>query len=79
MMFETMHNKSEKFLQYDVESRYNMQKTNNTEAIGYDNLEKRDGTFEGSHAEIFDKLLADYYLSQRGDYAESNKVMEQLK
>jgi hypothetical protein len=25
-----------------------------------------------------DKLLADYFLGRRGEYAESNKVMQQL-
>ena len=25
-----------------------------------------------------DKLLADYYLGRRGEYAESNKLMKQL-
>lgn len=57
---------------------------NNTEAMGYDNLANRSvntngaSAFENSHENVFDKLLADYYLSQRGDYAETNKTMAQL-
>lgn len=53
-------------------------------AVGYDNLGKRSGaadnvqTYENSHENVFDKLLADYYLSSRADYAESNKLMRQL-
>lgn len=38
MMFETMHNKSIYHLKYDLDSMYNMQDSNNTESIGYDNL-----------------------------------------
>ena len=78
MLFNTMHEKSAEQIKYDMDSAYNMQGVNNTEAMGYDNLDKRDGTFNNSHTQVFDKLLSDYYLSQRGDYAESNKVMEQL-
>ena len=57
---------------------------NNTQAIGYDNLDHRSGvqndssTYQKAHENVFDKLLADYYLSQRGEYAESNKLMRQL-
>ena len=56
----------------------------NTQAIGFDNLDKRAGgpddarSFESAHESVFDKMLADYYLSQRGEYAEANKVMSQL-
>lgn len=78
MMFETMTMKSANYIKYDIDAAYNMQEVNNTKAMGYDNLDKRDGTFANSHTQVFDKLLSDYYLSQRGDYAEANKVMEQL-
>ena len=57
---------------------YNMRDVNNTQSIGYDNLEKNDGTFKNSHSDVFDKLLADYYLTLRGEYAEANKLMAQL-
>jgi hypothetical protein len=46
---------------------YNMQDINNTQAIGYDNLANRSkengSQFEAAHENVFDKLLADYYLS----------------
>lgn len=61
-----------------------MQDVSNTESMGFDNLASRSAikngvsAFESSHENVFDKLLADYYLSQRGDYAETNKTMAQL-
>ena len=73
------------YIRSDLDSMYNMQEVNNLHAIGYDNLDKRSGgaaenvqTYENSHESVFDKLLADYYLSSRADYAESNKLMRQL-
>ena len=79
-----MYEKRHDALKFDLEASYNMQDINNTQAMGYDNLDKRSGassdsrTFESSHESVFDKMLADYYLSQRGDYAETNKTMQQL-
>jgi len=52
--------------------------------MGYDNLTTKSGSpddarsFESAHESVFDKLLADYYLSQRGEYAEANKLVTQL-
>ena len=72
------------YIRYDLDSMYNMQDVNNLHAMGYDNLDKRSGaadnvgTYENSHSNVFDKLLADYYLGSRADYAESNKLMRQL-
>lgn len=67
MLFETMHSKRRDTLRYDVDSMYNMQDINNTQAIGYDNLANRSkengSQFEAAHENVFDKLLADYYLS----------------
>ena len=71
-------------IRYDLDSMYNMQDVSNLHAVGYDNLDKRSGatknvdTYENSHSNVFDKLLADYYLGSRADYAESNKLMRQL-
>jgi hypothetical protein len=82
MLFKTMYEREKDHLKFDLEASYNMQDVNNTEAMGYDNLDKRAGTlndsrtFESSHEGVFDKLLADYYLSQRGEYAETNKTMQ---
>jgi len=83
MEFKTMLEKNSDYIKYDLDSMYSMQDVNNTQAIGYDNLSSRRGAndneiFEKSHENVFDKLLADYYLSQRGDYAESNKLFRQL-
>jgi len=84
MMFSEMKEKSKEYIRYDAEAAYNMQDVNNTQGLGYDNLESRSGatndhsTFENSHDSVFDKLLSDYYLGQRGEYAESNKLMGQL-
>lgn len=82
--FKAMYEKSKDMIQYDVEAAYNMQDVSNTQAIGFDNLAKKAGatddsrSFESAHESVFDKMLADYYLSQRGEYAEANKLMSQL-
>ncbi len=61
-----------------------MQSVNNTNAIGYDNLIKRAQSetaadnFNAAHESVFDKLLADYYLDKRGEYKESNKLLQEL-
>ncbi len=84
LYFKEIYDRRQDALKFDLEASYNMQDINNTEAMGYDNLGKRSGgtsdsrTFESSHESVFDKMLADYYLSQRGDYAETNKTMQQL-
>ena len=84
MMSKTVIESGKKYIRYDLDSMYNMQDVNNLHAIGYDNLNERSGTannvktYENSHENVFDKLLADYYLSSRADYAESNKLMRQL-
>ena len=84
MMYKKMYENQADKIKYDMDSMYSMQDVNNTQAMGYDNLDKRSGskdsgsTYQNSHEDVFDKLLADYYLSQRGEYAESNKLMKQL-
>ena len=81
LQFQNFYNNKADKIKYDLDSMYNMQDINNTQAIGYDNLDKKSGsadsgsTFENAHTDVFDKLLADYYLSQRGDYAQTNKMM----
>ena len=81
MMSKSMIESGSSYIKYDIESMYNMQDVNNLHAVGYDNLDKRSGaqdhteTYENSHENVFDKLLADYYLGSRADYAESNKLM----
>ena len=61
-----------------------MQALNNTEALGYDNLLERagegpKGNYEKAHESVFDKMMAEYFLQQRGNYKESNKMMDDLK
>lgn len=79
-----MRERSAEQIKLDVDAAYNMQDSNNTQALGFDNLKSRSGaiddsrTFESSHESVFDKLLADYYLARRGENAESNKLMGQL-
>jgi hypothetical protein len=61
-----------------------MQSVNNTNAIGYDKLLERGlsetaaENFNAAHESVFDKLLADYYLGKRGEYKESNKLLQEL-
>lgn len=47
-----------------------MADVNNTDAIGYNNLEARFADIENNrelaHESVFDKLLADYFLQKRG-------------
>ena len=52
--------------------------------MGYDHVVETSGAtsatekFNTGHTSVLDKLLADYYLGRRGEYAESNKLMRQL-
>ncbi len=68
-----------------MESVYNTHGFNNEHAIGFDNIEARvaadtaAGNFEAAHENVFDKLLADYFLAKRGEYKESNKLMGELQ
>ncbi len=61
-----------------------MQSINNANALGYNNIDKRQQAksatenFEAAHESVFDKLLADYFLSKRGEYKESNNLMKEL-
>lgn len=57
-------------LRYDLEGKYNLEKVNNTEAIGFDKLQERFNNIENNkeiaHDNVFDQLLADYFLKKRG-------------
>lgn len=68
--------------QIAVEGKYNMTEVNNTEAIGYNNLEERFANIEKNrdlaHDSVFDKLLADYFLQKRGQYVKSKELIEDL-
>ena len=69
---------------HDLEAAYNMDQITGTQSMGYDNISKTGAAetasekFAASQQTVFDKLLADYFLGRRGEYAESNKVMQQL-
>jgi len=69
---------------FNVESAYNAQDGNNTAALGFDNFieagaaETAAGKFDAAQKNAVDKLLADYYLGTRTEYAETNKLMRQL-
>lgn len=84
MLFKPQFESGKDFIKYDLDSMYNLQDVNNLHGLGYDNLDKRSGakenveTYDNSHENVFDKLLADYYLSSRSDYTESNKLIRQL-
>ena len=72
LTFNQLQLNETKHLKYDVESLYNLQNVNNTDAMGFDNLDERGSAekpadkFNAAHQNVFDKMLADYYLSQRG-------------
>ena len=61
-----------------------MTSINNANALGYDNMFERSKTntaeenLKLAHENVFDKLLADYFLDKRGEYKESNKLLKQL-
>lgn len=69
---------------YDLESPYNLQGINNTDAIGYDRVFERAKAetaaenFDVAHESVFEKLLGDYFLAKRGEYKESNKLFKEL-
>ena len=70
-------------LTYDAESKYNLQHLNNEQAIGYDNLEARAADLTQNrnlaHESVFDKMLADFFLSKRGEYKKSNALHKDLE
>lgn len=61
-----------------------MQSVNNEFAVGFDNMIKRGEAntpgenFNAAHDSVFDKLLSDYFLSKRGEYKDSNNLVNEL-
>lgn len=51
---------------------YNLDHLNNENAIGYNNLEARAADIENNtnlaHETVFDKMLAEFYMKNRGEY-----------
>lgn len=70
--------------QYDVDAAYNLQGINNADALGYDNLLERgqasspDENSNLAQSSALDKLMADYFLAKRGEYAETNSMLQGL-
>jgi hypothetical protein len=63
----------EPFIQADAEGRYNTADISNLQNVGFDKLLNPD-----AQASTLDKLLGDYFLQKRGQYVESNKLLDQL-
>jgi hypothetical protein len=69
---------------YNLENQYNMQTLNNEHAIGYDRLKERanaknaEENYTTAHESVFEKLIGEYFLNKRGEYKESNKLLNQL-
>jgi hypothetical protein len=65
------------------ESKYDLNHLNSDKAIGYQNLLERardpENEKEIAHTNVFDEMLADYFLQKRGDYKKSNKLMSDLE
>ena len=65
-----------------VEGRYNFADLNNLNAIGYNNLEERakdpSNNRDLAHDNIYDKLLAEFFLNKRGQVVASNELIQQL-
>jgi hypothetical protein len=61
-----------------------MQNLNNTDALGYDNLLARGGAqspkenSDLAQESALDKLMADYFLTKRGEYAETNNMLKDI-
>lgn len=69
---------------FDLDAAHNMQTVNNADVLGYDNLLERaqaETTAEAAEAAYdhpLDRLLADYFLANRGNYLETNKMLKGL-
>lgn len=68
----------------DPTNIYSTIEINNEFAIGYDNFEARGAAqtpqenYEAAHETVFEKMLAEYFLSKRGEYKETNKLIDDL-
>ena len=63
---------------------YNLNDLNNPTAMGFDNLLDRAAATsvkkraDSAQKEVVDKLLADYFLGKKSEYAEANKLIYDL-
>lgn len=68
---------------FDPEAKYNLDHLNNEMAIGYNNLEARATEIENNtnlaHETVFDKMLAEFYMKNRGEYKQGNKLKADLE
>lgn len=59
---------------------YNLGRINNEEAIGYNRLKERaanpDENWSIAHDNVFDQMLAEYFLQKRGEVKASNKLVQ---
>jgi hypothetical protein len=64
------------------ENFYNLNHLNNEEAIGYNNLKERaqnpDDNWNIAHDNVFDQMLAEYFLEKRGNVKKGNKLLSDL-
>mmetsp|Transcript_14534 Transcript_14534/g.22566 ORF Transcript_14534/g.22566 Transcript_14534/m.22566 type:complete len:225 (-) Transcript_14534:821-1495(-) len=79
----TFTNKEDYAPQHNVLEKYNLNKINNEEAIGYNKLEERAANLEKNadiaHESVFDKMLASYFLNARGETKKANQMIEGLE
>lgn len=59
---------------------YNLNRINNEEAIGYNRLKERaanpEENWATAHDNVFDQMLAEYFLQKRGDVKASNQMVQ---
>jgi len=84
MSLQSLEYKYHNMMFNDPENVYNLHGVNNEHAIGYENLFERAAAnnpgenYQAAHESVFDKLLADYFLSKRGEYKELNNMAGEL-
>jgi hypothetical protein len=70
-------------LHLDPEAKYNLDHLNNENAIGYNKLAERaanlDQNRDIAHENVFDQMMADYFLHKRGEVKQGNKMVRDLE
>lgn len=68
---------------YHIQSLYNLNDLSNEKAIGFNSLEERAANISKNgdiaHENVFDKLLADFFLQKRSDIKKGNTLVKQLE
>jgi len=69
-------------LKVEAEARYNLGDVNNAEAVGFDNLQERvqdpERNRDLAHESVFDKLLAEYFLTKRASIHNVNQLVDSI-